>query len=322
MISNFSLFLNYKNGHISKTRQLVLLIAFTIMGLSLATFASLVFIVLVMGYSMVDLQAFTTDPTLPGALNVLRVSQIFTSIGFFIAPAIVFLKWVQPRIPLQLKPISKSTLAWIIISMALMIFQLPLVNALAGFNKSIEFPESLKYIETWMQTQEMQAAKLTEVFLAMSNMSDVLISLLIMAVIPAIGEELLFRGALQSLLARMTRNPHFAIWIAAFVFSFIHFQFYGFIPRFLLGAFLGYLYFWGGSLWYPIAAHFANNAMAVLFTYWHENNMLPFNPDDIGLNSSAGIEVAVSCVFLLLGMLLFYRKFKSKHVPIQVVGSE
>jgi membrane protease YdiL (CAAX protease family) len=101
-----------------------------------------------------------------------------------------------------------------------MIFQLPLINALAGWNKAIEFPDSLKYIETWMQNQELQAEKLTEVFLSMANLSDVFISLFIMAIIPAFGEELLFRGALQSILVRMTRNPHYAILITAFVFSF------------------------------------------------------------------------------------------------------
>ena len=198
-----------------------------------------------------------------------------------------------------------------------MIFQLPLINALAGWNKAIEFPDSLKYIETWMQNKELQAEKLTEVFLSMVNLSDLFISLFIMAIIPAFGEELLFRGALQSILVRMTPNPHYAILITAFVFSFIHFQFYGFIPRFLLGAFLGYLYYWGGSLWYPIAAHFANNAMAILFTYWYDHELLPFAPDDIGLSTQATVEVMVSVVILVSGMLLFYRKFKAESRIIQ-----
>jgi membrane protease YdiL (CAAX protease family) len=312
MSLNSSPFLNLPNSQVSSARQLVYLIAFTIIGLSLASFISLVFLVLVMGYSLADLKAFTNDPSLPEALNVLRISQIFSSIGFFIAPAIVFLNWVQPKISLGLRPVSKSTFSWVLLSILVMVFQLPLINALAAWNKSIEFPDFLKFIETWMQNQELQAEKLTEVFLSMANLSDVCISLFIMAIIPAFGEELLFRGALQSLLVRMTRNPHLAIWIAGFVFSFIHFQFYGFIPRFLLGAFLGYLYYWGGSLWYPIAAHFANNAMAVLFTYWHEHELLPFTPDDIGLSTQATVEVSVSVVILFIGMLLFYKKFRSE----------
>jgi len=317
MSSNFSTFLNFQNRQFSAARQLVFLIAFTIIGLSLASFISLIFIVLVMGYSMADLQSFTSNPNLPGALNVLRISQIFTSIGFFIAPAIIFINWVQPKISLGLKPVSKSTYTWVLLSMLIMIFQLPLINALAGWNKAIEFPDSLKYIETWMQNKELQAEKLTEVFLSMVNLSDVFISLFIMAIIPAFGEELLFRGALQSILVRMTPNPHYAILITAFVFSFIHFQFYGFIPRFLLGAFLGYLYYWGGSLWYPIAAHFANNAMAILFTYWYDHELLPFAPDDIGLSTQATVEVMVSVVILVSGMLLFYRKFKAESRIIQ-----
>jgi uncharacterized protein len=116
----------------------------------------------------------------------------------------------------------------------------------------------------WLKPQEDQAMRLTELMLNTPTSISFFNTILAVAIIPAIAEELTFRGVFQPLLARWTGNVHVAIWGSAFLFSFIHFQFFGFLPRLLLGAMLGYLVWWSGSLWPAIWTHFANNLMAIL----------------------------------------------------------
>jgi membrane protease YdiL (CAAX protease family) len=101
----------------------------------------------------------------------------------------------------------------------------------------------------------------------MNHLGDLLLNLLVIAIVPAIGEELLFRGYLQQSFSNWLSNPHVAIIVTAVLFSAIHLHFQAFLPRFILGVLLGYLFYWSGSLWLPILAHFANNAQAVIISY-------------------------------------------------------
>jgi uncharacterized protein len=319
MTFDFSTSVFGKVASMSPVRQLIVLLVLSIIGLSLASFISVVILTMGFGYSLNDLSSFSTNPELPGALNVLRISQFFTSIGVFIFPALTFFSLSRPKIELGWRRIHGMPAFWLAFCALLMVSQLPLINALADWNKSLVFPESLRLIETWMQSQELQAEKLTEAFLTMDSVSDVLLSLVIMAVIPAIGEELLFRGALQAIISRITHKPHLAIWITAFVFSFIHFQFYGFLPRFLLGAFLGYLFYWSGSIWFPIVAHFANNGLAVLATYADQHGMLNVSGDDFGTGNNGLYEIGFSIICLGLGMYIFYRQ-RVFHDQIEVIN--
>ncbi len=138
----------------------------------------------------------------------------------------------------------------------------------------MHLPDSLVGVEKWMRQQEDQLATLTQRFLYMPSAVDLAINLLMIALIPAIGEELLFRGCLQPIFGRLVKNAHVGIWLAAIVFSAIHLQFYGFIPRMLLGALFGYLYYYGNSMWYPILGHFLNNGSAVVAVYFYQQKGL------------------------------------------------
>ncbi len=146
-------------------------------------------------------------------------------------------------------------------------------------NQSVSLPSFLKDVELWMRDMEGNAEKLTLAFLKMDSPLDLMLNILIVALLPAIGEELLFRGCLQQLLIEWTKKPHLAIFIAAALFSAIHFQFLGFIPRMLIGAFLGYLFYWSGNLWYAIIGHFVNNALQVVGYYFTQ-----------GTNSNADLK--------------------------------
>lgn len=151
----------------------------------------------------------------------------------------------------------------------LALFALPLIQAAYEVNQAL-IPEG-GLIASLADPAEKLAGEMTEAILAMPNTYTLLINLLVVALVPAICEEFAFRGVLQNQLAKATRNPHVAIWLTAFVFSFVHFQFYGFIPRMLLGAFFGYLVLHSGSIWAAVLAHFINNAAAVFSKYIYEH---------------------------------------------------
>ena len=135
----------------------------------------------------------------------------------------------------------------------------------------------------------------------MPTVIDLAVNLILIAIIPALAEELLFRGCVQQVMKEWFRNVHVAIWVTAFIFSFIHFEFYGFLPRLLLGAMLGYLFYWSGSLWVPIIAHTLNNGLQVLLSYLYDHGMIAFN-----INSDEAVPVYLILVSIVMGAGLLY----------------
>lgn len=154
----------------------------------------------------------------------------------------------------------------IVISILLFIVSAPLISAIGTFNASLELPESFAWIQEFIELMEATVLDMMSTMLAGDGVIDIICGVLFIAVVPAIFEELLFRGALLRLLKQYI-SVDIAIVISAFVFSAIHLQFLGFLPRFALGLILGYLAVWSGSLWLPILFHFINNATALFFIY-------------------------------------------------------
>lgn len=287
------------------TRQFIWLLILCLTGFSIASFLSIAISSLIFGYSLPEIASFPSNPNQTGALTVLRLSQFLSACGLFLFPpmALCYLRNIPLSIGLFTK--QKPQFALFILAMVLMWIQLPLINLLATFNDALVFPESLRPLGEWMRIQEDQAAKLTDAFLSMPNPSDFVISLILMALIPALGEEFLFRSTMQPLFTKWTNKPVLAIWISAFVFSFIHFQFFGFLPRFFMGAFLGYLFYWSGSVWYSVAAHFANNGLAVCVYYMKQHDLINFSTDDLGSGPNATFQVLISLCIIPVGLLLF-----------------
>lgn len=215
--------------------------------------------------NMNDLQA-------DNVIAALKVSQIFSAIGFFIIPPLFYAK-LYYRNPLSHLGIYKLPNAKIfLLCIALFIIITPMLNYLVVFNESIDLPDSLSTIETIFKNYELEAEKLTKVFLQMNTFSDFILVFFIVAIIPAFGEELFFRGALQQLFIKWFKNSHIAIWVTAFLFSALHFQFYGFLPRMFLGALLGYFFYWSQSLWVSILFHLFNNGSLVILEYFSETS--------------------------------------------------
>lgn len=219
-------------------------------------------------------------------IGMTKILQIAATIGTFIAPAIMFAKFQRKSFPSYFKMYALPGLLLITLCITIVYVLQPFLGWVIELNQQMNLPGFLKEVETWMKAQEDLAAEMTKNFLAMDNLTGLTVNLILIAVLPAIGEELLFRGCLQNIFTRWTGNKHWGIWIAALLFSAIHLQFYGFVPRTLLGALFGYLFIWSNNLWIPILAHFVNNASAVITAYLYQKKGLPldkmYGPEQTG----------------------------------------
>lgn len=239
------------------------------------------------------------DLSNPALIPALRVMQVFQAVGMLILPSLVFL-WVTNELTGIGSLFKAPNRQGVLISISFFLVAFPLVNFLAEWNSGIELPA---LFGDWMQTKESNAQELTELFLDMPTIWLLLFNLLMIAVLPAIGEELIFRGIVQRGLHRQFGNAHLAIWISAALFSAIHLQFFGFVPRMLMGVAMGYLLFWSGNLWYPIIAHLTNNAMSVILAYGIQHGHIEAEIEHVGLTN--GTLASFSLVFCFMLLYLF-----------------
>ena len=155
-----------------------------------------------------------------------------------------------------------------LLAAAFMLAIMPAIELISSLNATYSFPESMKGIEDYFRAADMSAMEATQRALAGSGVGIYLLNLIALAITPAICEEMFFRGVLQKHLIGTMKNKHIAILLTAFIFSAIHLQFSGLLPRFILGAVLGYLFYTSGSLWTSIVAHATNNALVVSAAYF------------------------------------------------------
>ena len=245
----------------------------------------------------------------------LKWLQFMQTIGTFTLPAI-FGAWIwsESHKPFAWLRLTTRT-AWqhYVLAFAIMIVALPGINLLADLNSRVVLPECLSSLEQWLRQQEETAAALTERFLQADNVGTLLVNVGLMALLPAFAEELSFRGTLQQIISNSqfkihNSQIHVAIWITAFVFSAIHMQFYGFVPRMLMGAMFGYIFVWTGCLWVPILMHFTNNGLAVFAYYFtSDSEQLKNYADTFGAGTTWWVGV-ISLVITCLGLLIFYRR--------------
>src|SRR5688572_19356474 len=198
------------------------------------------------------------DWTKPGMISMMKWIQGISSILIFLLPAIIYARICftgRPLYFLGLKRAEKSGMYGLAILCIMLAF--PFVIWLGEVNQNIRLPE-------WMTAMEKDTAKQMEALLKINKPIDILVNLVIIAVLPAICEELCFRGALQRIMIHCTKSPWAGIIISSVLFSALHLQFQGFLPRMFLGVVLGALYWYSGSLWTSILAHFVNNGVQVV----------------------------------------------------------
>jgi membrane protease YdiL (CAAX protease family) len=244
----------------------------------------------------------------PMSVSSLKWVQLFQSMALFLLPPLcmAYLWTQEPMKWLKMDKCQRPGVS--LMAILIMLLALPAINLIGHINQQMVLPSFLEPLEQWLKMHEETAGQLTEQFLHVDTYSGLVINILLMAVLPAVAEELSFRGVLMNLFpAKGDRVPHVAIWCTAILFSAVHMQFYGFLPRMLMGALFGYALVWTGNLWVPILMHFTNNAMAVLLYFvsmrmnW-DMKMI----DAIGTNDTLWLGV-VSLVITLVGIYAFRR---------------
>lgn len=220
------------------------------------------------------------------ALKLLRYFQIIQSLGFFLIPPVIA-GWLFSRQPVRYLKLNRGiTLLNIFFVIAIMYLSLPFINWLISVNEGLALPEALKSIEQWMKSSEEEAARLTKAFMKMPDTGTFFFNLMLIALLPAVGEELLFRGLFQRLFQDWLSNIHLAIVLSSLIFSALHLQFYGFLPRLVLGLMLGYMFYFTGSLWAPILAHFIQNGTVVTVTWLGEQGLIGADYEQFGTTSN------------------------------------
>ncbi|MCC7319243.1 MAG: CPBP family intramembrane metalloprotease [Bacteroidales bacterium] len=242
-------------------------------------------------------------------LTPARIMQMASQVGLFLFPPLM-LAWVVSEKPMRFLGITPIRNPKILLPAVLLMFaSLPLVHGLSELNHAIQLPAALSGLEEWMKLKETQAEEMTKFFLSVDSLAGLGINLVMIALLPAIGEELVFRSVLQPYMMVFVRNKHIALVLTALIFSFIHFQFYGLIPRFALGLFLGYFYYWSGSIFVSMLMHFVNNGAAVLGFYLYHNGYTNTSMEDMGSTTSLGY-VALS-IIIVIGLMWIGYKLRS-----------
>ncbi len=185
-------------------------------------------------------------------------------------------------------------------------------SILIRWNENISLPFGM---EEWARPMEEKLAEVTLYLTQYESVVQMILAFMVVAVLPGIGEEIVFRGMIQNDLFRATRNPHVAIWFSAFIFSAIHFQFYGFFPRMFLGALFGYLYFWSGNLWMPVLAHFANNGFTLASLYFVQRGTIPVDMDNVELSAPQVLFSAGFSALLIYAYRSFYNTRPKADIP-------
>jgi hypothetical protein len=240
-------------------------------------------------------------------VQINRVLLLFQHLGLFVVPAIIFamLSSTKWRKFLGFRFILPQ---FLIGSAVLMIVALPFINALAWLNEGVEFPSALKGLEDLFVGMEEQAMELTNAIARTDSVFILLMNLLVVAVLPAFGEEMIFRGIILPVLRKWTKNVHVAVWLTAFLFSAMHFQFFGFLPRLVLGAILGYLFVWSKTLWAPIIAHLANNALALVLMFLIARGVIPEEAESFEAGAGDWVWTLLS-VGAMIVCILFLSKY-------------
>lgn len=254
-------------------------------GVRILVFLVILLISSLIGVAIAALFIFDSD-------TGMKIGQGISSTFMFIVPPIVYYFVTRKERRMHELGIRKLSPPWwlIIIGVALMFVSIPFSTRLTTWNEGMNLGGVFAKLEDYLKVLEETAQAATDKMLNVDTIGGLLFNLLIIALIPAVGEELTFRGVLQQSLTRRM-NPHVAIILSAAIFSFIHFQFYGFLPRMFLGVLMGYMFYITNSLWTSMLMHFVNNGSAVVLYYLANKGVIE-DAEHFGETSNVWIIVA------------------------------
>lgn len=245
-----------------------------------------------------------------GTREYLNILIIFQNIIAFCGTAIITAIFVSTK-PLTMLGINCISSYKSVIGVVLLFaLGIPFLNQLIFWNNNLQLPSFFHDWEIVMQQMEQTALNQTNTMLNTISIGGLIVSILIVGVLTGFSEELLFRGTLQRIIASNGLNKHLSIWLTAFIFSLIHFQFYGFFPRMLLGAFFGYIFMWTGSIWVAAFAHILNNSIYVVYHWFENNNYNISNIENIGVTEKGfPIFAIISLTLVLITLCGFHKTF-------------
>ena len=277
-------------SHLNHFSKLILLITLVF---SFLLFSMLIGILVLVPFYGTDVISMLAAPDYNNMsfVNAMKIMQILNTLGGLLLPSVIFM-WLCSSANETFGGLTKSyPLLLVTLSFLLIVIAQPIVGWANELNSYFSLPEGLSFIENWMKNTEAQGEQITEAFLSTNSTRGLMLNIFMIAILPAFAEEILFRGVLAKLFKEWTQNVHVAVFLSAFIFAAIHLQFYGFLPRFLLGMALGYLFFWSGSLWLPIVAHFANNFLSVLVEFLFRKGLIHTNAENFGMDNAAWLTI-------------------------------
>lgn len=263
-----------------------LLTILLLVGLMSAAFCVAMFLVVVLakllfGLGVQEVGSITQNPTdyAQGWAFSMLSQGLLLFVGFGCS-ALALASLTGATWPQYFAPRRPVPFGWLLAAGGLVLVSVPFMSGLIEWNATAHFPAFLQSWEESARAMEDRAQELTRYLTRFHSPGRFLIGLLVIAVVPAISEELVFRGVIQRSLVRWFGSAHVGVWVAAAIFSAIHFQFFGFVPRFVLGLGLGYLYQWSGNILVPMAAHFTQNAFQLGLLYLQQRHVFnTFDPD-------------------------------------------
>ena len=253
-----------------------------------------------------------TDPHSLPALWIIQIAS--TTLPIFAAP-VFFAAVIAQQTNGYLKTTFRFHWGLLVLVLLIMVLSMPTMELLSNLNQQMKFPPGLKWMEDWMKSSEKEAQDATDLMLNVKSVWGLLFNVLLIGLVTAVAEEFMFRGAMQTIFFKWTKNIHAAIWITAILFSAFHLEFYGFLPRLFLGVLFGYFVAWSGSIWPAVWAHFLNNGVDVVVTYLFQHKVIKMDPDDQHVFNYTGY--VISLVILIVLMLIF-RRVASEDKPIAV----
>ncbi len=268
---------------------------------------SLLFYIFILAGSLI----FNADPGVLGnpfvenglkEAGFIKYSLVVQEISFFIVPASIILTKLNPGYQNSILDIKTLRINDLIMVIMLAFCTFPVTGLAGQLNSGMVLPDWLSGVGEWIKDKEDYADHLLELIMTPETFAGMWLNILIIAALPAISEELIFRGVFQKIFQNLFRSGHLSVWFTSFLFSAIHLQFYGFLPRFILGLIFGYLFLWSRNLWYPVIAHFINNAVPVAAAYikgWDAVN----SPSDVTI----GKQIAIVMFSLVAGIVIFAR---------------
>jgi membrane protease YdiL (CAAX protease family) len=247
-------------------------------------------------------------------LALIRGMQVIQFISLFVIPVYICSKLFSTDIPEYIGLKGPSNKLYFLAGAAALIVAIPFAEYLGLLNRNIHFPANM---EKWMMETEAEAARTIKILLSRHTIKDLILNIICVAGLAAVGEELLFRGMVQRLLIKMFKSPWAGIIVTAIIFSAIHMQFYGFLPRFILGVLLGAIYWYSGSLWVAMVAHFVYDALLIIVAYFKPG--MEANDGELQIQN---IAVAAIVSFTLVFLLVMWMRKKSATTYYDVYADD